>query len=129
VLKSTVLLAVTRLSLSAFRFQTILAWLSRWSAVSTGLNAGGPSPKVRRIGWAVERAARCVPGAQHCLTQALAVKLLLARRGVPTELRIGVTKSPLGPLKAHAWLESDSVAVFGVPASGLQEYTPLPRLD
>jgi hypothetical protein len=123
------LLAVTRVSLSVYRFQTILTWLSRWSAVSVGLERGGVSQTSGRIEWAVERAARRVPGAQHCLTQALVAKLLLARRGVPTELRIGVTKGPSGPLKAHAWLESGGVAVFGVPATGLQEYTQLPRLD
>jgi hypothetical protein len=32
-------------------------------------------------------------------------------------------------LKAHAWLESDGAAIFGVPDSGLDEYRLLPHLD
>ncbi len=39
-----------------------------------------------------------------CLRQSLALWLLLRRRGIPAELRIGVRKEG-GDLQAHAWVE------------------------
>jgi hypothetical protein len=128
ILRSAIVLALTRISLSVCRFQTILAWLCQLST-SRGENLRPVGNTIDRITWAVEWASSCVPGAQHCLTQALTAKYLLARRGVPTELRIGVAKSPGGSLKAHAWLESRGAAVFGVRALGLEEYRPLPPMD
>jgi hypothetical protein len=65
-----------------------------------------------RIIWAVQAAARLVPGAT-CLTQAMATRVLLNRGGFPAELRIGVTKGAQGQLKAHAWLEAEGVIVMG----------------
>jgi hypothetical protein len=127
--KSAILLALTRLSLSVCRFQMILAWLSRLSTTPAGGDLPAVSRTINRIEWAVSRASRCVPGTRHCLTQALAAKLLLARRGVLTQLRIGVAKDQAGLLRAHAWLESDGAAIFGVPNSGLEEYCLLPHLD
>jgi len=65
-----------------------------------------------RIIWAVQAAARQVPGAA-CLTQALAARALLTREGFPAELRIGVNKNSQGQFQAHAWLEQEGVIVMG----------------
>lgn len=70
---------------------------------------------------AVRRASKLVPGAT-CLTQAIAARTLLARRGHSSTLRLGVAKED-GDLKAHAWLESDGRVVIG-EFEDLQ-YTPL----
>lgn len=60
---------------------------------------------IQRIVWAVKVASRRVPGAS-CLTQALAAKLLLARWGVASHLRVGVAHGEQGDFQAHAWLET-----------------------
>ena len=57
-------------------------------------------------------ASRRVPKAT-CLTQAIALRTLLARDGKESELRIGVAKAEDGRLEAHAWLESDGRIVIG----------------
>jgi hypothetical protein len=44
-------------------------------------------------------------------------------------LRIGVCRDETGRLAAHAWLESEGRAIFGVPTSGLHQYRILPPLD
>jgi hypothetical protein len=74
------------------------------------------------VTWAVRRVSRAVPGAT-CLTQALAAQVLLSRRGYASRLRIGVARAADNGLRAHAWLESDGVVVFG--GSGFEAYTPL----
>ncbi len=87
-----------------------------------------PDPTVgaiRRAVWAVLVASRRVPGAS-CLTQALAAKLMLARCGVPSQLRIGVARGEQGNFQAHAWLEAVGQVVIG--DVGLERYATLPSL-
>jgi hypothetical protein len=57
-------------------------------------------------------AGRFVPYAS-CLTLALAAEVLLRRHGYDACLRIGVSKSDAGALKAHAWVESEGRIVIG----------------
>ena len=77
----------------------------------------------------MRRASRIIPGAAHCLTTALVARLMLARSGSPSELRIGVAKDQHGRLTAHAWLEAKGQPIFGVSESELEHYHLLPHLD
>jgi hypothetical protein len=63
-----------------------------------------------------------------CLTEGMATRLLLGRRGLPTELRIGVLLPEHGRLKAHAWVEHEGRILIGA-LPDLQRFTPLPPLD
>lgn len=56
-----------------------------------------------RLGRAVERTLRLAPGDTRCLTRALVLTQLLARRGVPATLVIGARAKPR--FSAHAWVE------------------------
>jgi hypothetical protein len=69
-------------------------------------------PIVGSVARAVVRASRLVPAAT-CLVQALVARDLLARRGIDTELRLGVARDPDGRTTAHAWLEDRGTVVFG----------------
>ena len=79
-------------------------------------------PSSERIAWAVQAAARLIPGAS-CLTQALAARRLMASAGYPCRLRIGVGLGPEGCFRAHAWLEGEGRVLLG--GRNLQSYTPL----
>jgi hypothetical protein len=74
----------------------------------------GEWKKIKRVVWAVEAAARRVPSAT-CLTQALAAKAMLNRRGFSIDLHIGVAKGSQGNLEAHAWIEYAKRVVIGGP--------------
>jgi hypothetical protein len=78
---------------------------------------------------AVSRASRFVPYAT-CLTQALATRILLGRRGIPTVVRYGAARGPGGKFLAHAWVESaaDGRVVIGGTTSP-QRYAPFPAFD
>jgi hypothetical protein len=80
-------------------------------------------PSADRIAWAVETASRHTPGLKTCLTQALAAHVLLARRGYPALLRLGVAKGEREQFQAHAWVESEGKIMIG--GSELERYTPL----
>lgn len=56
-----------------------------------------------RVGHLARIAGRHVPTNGSCLRQSLLVWWLLRRRGLPAELRIGISQS--GGFAAHAWVE------------------------
>lgn len=68
----------------------------------------GPAPasgaRADRIAWLVAAAARHHLYPVKCLTRSLVLWRLLALRGLPSELRIGVRPGGDG-LQAHAWVE------------------------
>jgi len=68
---------------------------------------------VRQIGAMVSRIARHVPWTSKCLDQAIAAKIMLARRGIPGTVYFGVRNGDEGEFKAHAWLRSGNVVATG----------------
>ena len=102
----------------------LLAKLARGSVASSVEQSG----LVARIAWAVSVTSRYVPLAT-CLTQALVTKLMLARSGCYSILRIGVARSESGRLEAHAWVESNGKVVIGGSESSLKKYTTLAALE
>jgi hypothetical protein len=69
------------------------------------------------IGWAVTRAARHVPYRAVCLPQAMAARIMLQRRHVPSVIHFGAAKGKEKPLDAHAWLDAAGVEVTGFPVA------------
>jgi len=67
-------------------------------------------PDIQALGEAVNIAARHTPFPATCLTRSLLLGWLLRRRGVASDLRIGVRLTQ-GALDAHAWVESAGVPV------------------
>jgi hypothetical protein len=63
-----------------------------------------------RLARAVRRTLRALPADSRCLMQSLVLTHLLARRGRPASLVIGV--SPAGTFTAHAWVEREGVPLL-----------------
>src|SRR4051812_9079027 len=81
------------------------AWrLARGLARAPSARPKADRPTPDAAARAVRRVCRYLPRAT-CLTQALAVYILLGRSGVDCTLRLGVVKTPGGRLLAHAWVE------------------------
>ncbi len=72
-------------------------------------------PEARRLGSAVTRTLRLLPGDTRCLTRSLVLTLILSRRGVPAKLVIGARAAPR--FIAHAWVEHEGQAVLA-PGDG-----------
>ena len=96
---------------------------------------GEPDAHTRRLVWecshAVSRAARLVPRAS-CLTQALVLQRLLARRGQKCALFLGVDRPGLKvasaarsgrDFEAHAWIEWHGRVLIG---GDISRWTPFP---
>ncbi len=72
-----------------------------------------PLPQdVREATEAVEQSSVYL-GFENCLVRALALRMLLARRDIPTELHIGARKDEQGEFAAHAWLTYQHAILVG----------------
>lgn len=116
--------AAARVLLVGFSFRqtvSLTAFLdARWPA----RDAGSPG-QTARLSYLVRRVSRAVPGAT-CLTQAVALKWMLARRRIGCRLRIGVRHEPGAAFAAHAWLETPAHGVILGGAQSPAQYKPLP---
>lgn len=68
---------------------------------------------IKRNAWAAEVGGRRLLGDKPCLAQALAVQAVLGRKGIETDLRIGVAKGNDGKLRAHAWVDYKGRTIVG----------------
>ena len=90
------------------RFQAWLLKAPAQSALALTL------PAIHALGEAVNIAARHTPFPATCLTRSLLLGWLLQRRGMQSQLRIGVRLTQ-GALDAHAWVECAGVPVNDRP--------------
>jgi len=120
-IRAVLLLWAVRLGLWVLPFQ-VLRRLADWAGHTPAPLHGSGSSSLDQTVWAVAAASRYVPHAT-CLAQALAARVLLERKGLPSSLHIGVARSKEGQLQAHAWVESQDRIVIG--RSEVGRYTPI----
>ena len=122
VVEAILLIGVVQAGLRMLSFATLIRLLA---AAKRLRRRSRPRPS--RITWAVNAAARLLPG-RTCLTDALAADVMLCRCGYQSLLRIGVKKriGGAGRPEAHAWVESDGSIVAG-QLETLDEYWRLPN--
>lgn len=121
VIKCWCLVLVIRIFLSITSYKTILKQIQ--SVRRSPKNNRHPLLFVR----AVKRASRFVPKAS-CLTQALAVKWLMARANQDCTLRIGVSPDPKTGMKAHAWVIHDGAVIIGGDEENFSTFRPITDL-
>ena len=106
------------LAFKLFSSKTCLALFERKAASDRKQKGVDP----QRVAWLVDVADRYSPGKSSCLRQTAALAWLLRRRGIATNLRIGVARDE-GKFVAHSWLESGEGELFGL--SDTDKYAPL----
>jgi hypothetical protein len=117
-------LGAARLTLFVMPFRQIARRLGPQVPPVQGVQHSGTVPLgARRIAWAVDIMSRHTPWESACLAQAIAGKIMLARRGVPALLYLGTRKDEQGELVAHAWLRVANAIVIG--GSGHETFTVL----
>ncbi len=106
------------LAFRLFSSKTCLALFERKAAFHRRQKGVNP----QRMAWLVDVADRYALGKSSCLRQTAALAWLLRRRGIATNLRIGVARDE-GKFTAHSWLESGEGELFGLSES--DKYAPL----
>ena len=123
------LVGIVRTALWVAPFPLVRRVTNRWARLRPDAS---PSPsqaseQLADVTQAVTRASRFVPRAT-CLTQALATRILLARRGIASVVRYGAARGADGKFLAHAWVESEGRVVIGGVTSP-NRYAPFPAFD
>jgi len=77
----------------------------------------GERETARLVIHAIDRAARNLPFAFICLPRALAARWMLARRGIASQLYIGVGRTDAGETSLHAWLKAGEDWITGYQES------------
>lgn len=110
--------------LRLFRF-SVLRRLAHHCAESSPAANPAPGTEIDQVRWAIAAIARRFPPAT-CLVQAVAGDILLRRRGLASELHIGVRTPGKGGahIEAHAWLECNGVVAIG-DLENLADFTVL----
>jgi hypothetical protein len=120
-MRAVLLLWGTRIGLSLLPLRRLERLLIRIGRAPDG-RCGPEQMAPGRIAWLVGVAGRFLPG-PRCLAEALVTQLLLARRGYPSRVLIGVAKDVENGFEAHAWVEHRGEIIIGGRA--LERYTPL----
>ncbi|MBK8335806.1 MAG: lasso peptide biosynthesis B2 protein [Sterolibacteriaceae bacterium] len=110
-LKAAMLLSTVRISLWLFGYQSVRPLVERGCALSPRLF--DTAATAEEMAWAVAQVGSVVPGGRHCLSQALALRVFLARRGVQVDVSFGVRRGPDSLVIAHAWIEHDGRILIG----------------
>jgi hypothetical protein len=112
-LEALVLLSLARLAVVLLPFRWVARSLGKEAAQTPEEDLPAHAWRIRRIGVMVHTVAHHVPWTSKCLDQAIAAKIMLARRGIPTTVYFGVRNDEKGRLAAHAWLRSGTRYVTG----------------
>ena len=126
-LEALVLLPVTAVALRVVGFRRWQTFLLR-RAPQTGHrqnNAEQTLDLARLAVTSVTRASRFSPWRASCLQQSLTLGWLLRRRGIDSQLRIGVRKED-GRFEAHAWVEHQGVVLYD-PGLNSERFVPFER--
>lgn len=117
------------------RAERLLPAVDAVPASLAGVVAPDDRPRPRDVGWAVETAARHLPGRYTCLVKAVAARVLLGRHGHESRLRIGVRTAPAPGTDqpataegfgAHAWVVAPDGAVLVGSLPDLDSFRPIP---
>jgi hypothetical protein len=123
--EAVVVLAAARLAARLLPFQWVM------SPARAPLRRAPPPDAadlaVREVTQAVTRVSRHVVFRAACLQQALAVRGMLARRGVETVLHFGAAMEADEGLRAHAWLSRGETVIVGAgPATRYAQLAEFP---
>jgi len=118
-----VLLLVVDLGLRLLPFRWVQGLLALGRKDARDIQADGASVMIQCLEWLVGVAGRNHLYPMGCLRQSLVLQWLLGRRGIITDLQIGVRKG-VDELNAHAWLEYEGQPL-GEPQAIVVHYTPL----
>ena len=115
VLEAASLLALVWTGLRVLRVSTVRRILDHYAGSPATSRAGLPRANaIGPVGWAVTAVAARFPSVT-CLAQALTADAMLRRRGLASEVRIGVRVRNKGgvPVEGHAWVECEGTVAIG----------------
>ena len=109
-LQAFVILLLVAAGLHLMNFQRLRALLTRLSPVTQDVSGESVLQQAAILSRLVQAAAARMPFTITCLVRSTALWFLLRRRGIASEIRIGVNRQDSG-FQAHAWVEIDGIVI------------------
>ena len=106
---------MARFALLALPFRWVASILGKNTEETLGTIDRGHEEVAERVSWAVHVASRLAPWKSTCLTETIAAKLALRRRGITSTLYLGAGRDENQKICYHAWLKSGDNIVAGGP--------------
>jgi hypothetical protein len=122
-LLSLMLLPIVAVGLHRLGFARLRTWLEQRAPVPANALTADDVARARRLARMVNAAARRGPFRAYCLNRSLTLWWLLRRRGIASDVRIGVRKGANG-FEAHAWVAIGDTVVNDTPRF-VGTFTPL----
>ena len=111
---SLVLLPAIDVSLRCVGFRRTKRWLeARVKSPEAKVSGNSVEATAAQIAAVVSLAGRRSLWTTSCLRQALGLWVLLARRGIASEVRVGIESTPDAGFAAHAWVERNDQVLIG----------------
>ncbi len=113
-LETAVLSITVRLCLWLIPFRLLAPYLGRETqTVAAQAISQKKQQQADRISWSVQVVARQTRWQNCCLVNSIVAKTILRRRGIGTQLFLGLAKDDQRNLQAHAWLSCGDFIVTG----------------
>ena len=122
------LLPIVAASLKTVGLRRTQSWLTRNPLGSMAPPTEQTRANVRRAAQMVAVACRLHPLRNSCLPRTIVLWSLLRRRGIDSDVRIGVRGDTQGEIQAHAWLEWNG-EVINDAGDVASQYLPLTGRD
>jgi hypothetical protein len=105
-------LLLARLAIKLLPFHYLVKYINR---DTMQINLIGPARDHLRVevSWAIDHAARFLPGDTVCFPRGIAAQDMLRRRGVGTTLYYGAATLPDIGLTSHVWVQDGANGVVG----------------
>lgn len=123
VVRAMFLLPIVAASLKTLGLRRTQSWLTRNSLGPVPPPTGQTLANIRRTAQMVAVACRQHPIRSNCLPRTILLWSFLQRRGIGTDVRIGVRYNAQGQFKSHAWLEWNG-DVLNDAADVARQYLP-----
>ena len=111
--ETVVLLSLARLAVLLLPFRWVAPLLGEEGAQTPTVGNPAHVASILAVRKALRKVPKRVPWTSKCLDQAIAGKIMLARRGIPSTVYFGVKSGDKGQIDAHAWLRSGPFYVSG----------------
>jgi hypothetical protein len=119
-LEALAYLGLARLAILLLPFRWLVPLLGQQQRETPAAETPTFHPTLQAVARAVTTTSRHTPWESACLVQAIAAKLMLKRRAIPSTLYLGVAKED-NRLTAHAWLRTGSLILTG--GAGRERFT------
>ncbi|AET70491.1 hypothetical protein Desor_5100 [Desulfosporosinus orientis DSM 765] len=112
-LGSLCLLGIVRLAILIIPFRYLTLFMGRKMVESPNEISSRQLLRALKVGWSVNKVSNFTPWESKCLVRAFTTQIILRLLTIPSTLYLGIAKTNVDQLHAHAWLRCGNCMITG----------------